>query len=342
VGRASGPLLVGAVGHRALEPRRERMTAGTIFDLASLTKVLVTAPLVVELSVRGALALDRTVERYLPETRGTGAGAVPLHMLLTHTGGFPPFNADADYAGSKTRLLRAIAREPVQAPPGARFLYSDVGFILLQLVVERVTGLRLDRAADALLFAPLGFRDTRFGVRSADRARTAPTERAAGRWLRGRVHDPRARSRALAGVAGHAGVFGTAREVGRFCEMILRGGMAGRRRVLAGETVRLLTTNHCPMAVRVRRGCGFDIESPYSAPRGALFSLDSCGHSGFTGVSLWLDPVRDGYVVLLTNSVHAGGHKDLKPLRFEAGTLAARGLASRARAARRARIRPSR
>jgi CubicO group peptidase (beta-lactamase class C family) len=345
VGRSTGPEFLHAVGYRALEPRREPMTTGTIFDLASLTKVLVTAPLAVELSVRGALALDQPLERHLPELRGTEAGAVPLHLLLTHTGGFPPFDRDSDYAGSKERLLRALARLPLESPPGARFVYSDTGFVLLQLVLERATGRRLDRAAASTLFGPLGFRDTRYGVRAADRPRTAPTERATGRWLRGRVHDPRARSRALAGVAGHAGVFGTAREVARFCGMILRRGIAGGpgatagRRVLAEETVRLLTTNRCPMTARVRRGYGFDIESPYSSPRGALFSLDSCGHSGFTGVSLWLDPVRDGYVVLLTNSIHAGGHKDLKPLRFEAGTLAARGLASLARGTRRGRIR---
>jgi CubicO group peptidase (beta-lactamase class C family) len=138
-------------------------------------------------------------------------------------------------------------------------------------------------------------------------------------------------------VAGHAGVFGTAREVARFCGMILGRGLTGRRRVLAPETVRLLTTNHCPLSARVRRGYGFDIESPYSAPRGAAFSLDSFGHSGYPGVSVWIDPVRDGYVVLLTNSIHAGGHKDLKPLRYGVGTLAASGLQ---RATRRGRIPP--
>jgi CubicO group peptidase (beta-lactamase class C family) len=334
VGRAAGLSFLRPVGRRALEPRREPMTIGTIFDLASLTKVLVTAPLAVELSVRRALPLDQPLERFLPETKGMEAGALPLHLLLTHTAGFPPFHETVDYTGSKARLLAAIAREPLEAPPGTRFIYSDVGYLLLQAVIERATGLRLDRAADALLFAPLGFRDTRFGVRAADRERTAPTERVAGRWLRGRVHDPRARARALGGVAGHAGVFGTAREVARYCEMILRRGLTGRRRVLAEETVDLLTANHCPMAVRVRRGYGFDIESPFSAPRGAFFSLDSCGHSGYTGVSLWIDPVRDGYVVLLTNSIHAGGHKDLKPLRFEAGTLAARGLIAAARGTR--------
>lgn len=331
VGRASGPLFLRATGRRALKPRPERMTVGTIFDLASLTKVMVTAPLVVERAVRGDLGLDAPLERYLEESRGTAAGEVPLGLLLTHTGGFCADNPFDDYAGTKEDLYRAIARAPLQHAPGARFLYSDVGFILLQGALERVTGLGLDRLAEEEIFRPLGFRDTRYGVRPADRARTAPTERVDGRWLRGRVHDPRARMRPLAGVAGHAGAFGTAREAARFCEMILAGGRWGRRRILAKETVRLLTSNHCPMRVRVRRGYGFDIESPYSSPRGERFSLDSFGHSGYTGVSLWIDPHRDAYVVLLTNSVHAGGHKDLRDLRSDVGTWAARGLRAGAR-----------
>jgi CubicO group peptidase (beta-lactamase class C family) len=337
VGRSRGPVLIRAIGHRALRPRPEPMTVGTVFDLASLTKVLVTAPLVVERAVRGELHLDAPLERYLRETEGTETGAIPLHHLLTHTAGLCADNSIRHYGGSKERLYRAIAREPLESRPGARFVYSDVGFVLLQGVLERQARRRLDRLAAEELFGPLGFRDTRYGVRAADRPRTAPTERAGGRWLRGRVHDPRARARALAGVAGHAGVFGTARETARFCEMILRRGVRGRRRVLSEETVRLLTSNHCPMRVRVRRGYGFDIQSQYSSPRGELFTLDSVGHSGYTGVSLWIDPERDAYVVLLTNSIHAGGHKDLKALRYEVGTLAARGLRAGAEAAARRR-----
>ena len=326
VGRASGPVYLHASGSRALSPRRERMTADTLFDLASLTKVIVTAPLVVERATRGDIALDAPLDRFLSEARGTEAGGIPLHLLLTHTAGFPADNPMEDYAGGKARLLAAIAREPLEAAPGSRFIYSDVGFVLLQAVLERTTGRRLDRLAREEIFRPLGVRDMRFGIRARDRGRTAPTEAVRGRWLRGRVHDPRARARALGGVAGHAGVFGTARDVAAFCAMILNGGRAGRRRVLSEETVRELIANHCPMSVRVRRGYGFDIESPYSAPRGSRFSIDSVGHSGFTGVSLWIDPASDAYVVLLTSSLHDGGHKDLKPLRYEVGTLAAHAL----------------
>jgi CubicO group peptidase (beta-lactamase class C family) len=305
------------------------MTLGTVFDLASLTKPMATAPLIVERAVRGDLSLLDRVERHLPETAGTAPGAVPLHMLLTHTAGFVPDNPIEDYAGTKAALLRAVAREPLEAEPGTRFIYSDVGYVLLQIVIERRARRGLDRVAEAEIFRPLRFRRTRFGVDPGELARTAPTERERGRWLRGRVHDPRARSRALAGVGGHAGMFGTAAEVGRFCEMILGGGTWRGRRVLSAETVRAMTTDQCAGNLGVRRGFGFDIESPYSAPRGLRFSRSSFGHSGWTGVSMWIDPEADAYVVLLTNAVHPDGHRDLKALRSEVSTRAADALGIR-------------
>jgi CubicO group peptidase (beta-lactamase class C family) len=329
VGRRKGPVHTAAIGRRAVLPRREAMTVGTIFDLASLTKPMATAPLLVERAVRGDLSLLDPVERHLPETRGGAVGPIPLHMLLTHTAGFVPDNPIEDYAGTKRTLLASIAREPLQADPGTRFIYSDVGYVLLQLVIERRTRRRLDRVAEADLFQPLGYRDTGFGIRSEHAARVAPTERDRGRFLRGRVHDPRARSRALGGVGGHAGMFGTAAEVGRFCQMLLNGGVSRGTRVLSEETVRAMTTDQSGGNLGVRRGFGFDIESPYSAPRGLRFSRSSYGHSGWTGVSMWIDPESDAYVVLLTNAVHPDGHKDLKALRSEVSTRAAEALGIR-------------
>ncbi len=302
------------------------MTARTILDLASLTKVMATAPLIVERAVRGEISLLDPLAHYLEETRDRAVGAIPLHLLLTHTAGFVPDNPLEDYSRTREHLLASIAREPLEAPPGTKFLYSDVGYVLLQLALERRERRRLDRIAERDLFRPLRFRDTRFGVRAADLKRTAPTTLVRGRWLRGRVHDPRARSRALGGVGGHAGMFGTAAEVGRFCQVLLNRGLLGKRRVLSEETVRAMTTDQCGGNLGARRGFGFDIESPYSAPRGLLFSRTSYGHSGWTGVSLWIDPEWDAYVVLLTNAIHPHGHKDLKSLRARAGTLAAEGL----------------
>ncbi len=315
-----------AHGHRALLPRRERMTLSTIFDLASLTKVMATAPVLVEHAARGVLSLLDPVERHLPETAGTEVGRIPLHRLLTHTAGLVPDNPVADYGGTKRALFKAIAREPLLYPPGSRFEYSDVGYVLAQGVAERRLKQGLSELADELVFQPLRFKDTRFGVRVRDRGRTAPTERVKGRFLRGVVHDPRARTQSLEGVAGHAGVFGTALEVARFCEMILKRGMWGKKRVLSEDTIRAMTTDQCEGNLGVRRGFGFDIDSPYSAPRGALFSRSSFGHSGWTGTSIWIDPEMDAYLVLLTNAIHPDGHKDLKAFRAEAATLAARAM----------------
>ena len=329
LGKSDGRVHLEAMGHRALKPRRETMTERTIFDLASLTKPMATAPLLTELAVRGKVGLDDPLDRHLVETKSSKVGKVTLRSLLAHTSGLPAMNPIGDYAGTKEKLYAAIAREPLEAEPGQRLVYSDVGYMLAQGVIERVTKKGLDRLARERIFAPLGFRDTMFGSRARDRRRIAPTERLhgdKGPWLRGRVHDPRARSRAMDGVAGNAGMFGTAEETARFCVMMLRGGRSGRRRVLEAETVRLMTTNQCPPALGVRRGLGFDIESPYSAPRGSLFSADSYGHTGYTGTSMWIDPVNDAYFVLLTNSLHAGGHKDLKAFRSGAGTLAALAL----------------
>jgi CubicO group peptidase (beta-lactamase class C family) len=305
------------------------MTLTTIFDLASLTKVMATAPVLVEHAARGAFSLLDPIERHLPETAGTEVGRIPLHRLLTHTAGFVPDNPMGDFGGSKRALYAAIAKEPLESPPGSRFQYSDVGYLLAQGIAERRLRRGLDALADELLFQPLRFKDTRYGVRRRDRGRSAPTERVDGRWIRGTVHDPRARTRALGGIAGHAGMFGTAKEVARFCEMILRRGLSGRKRVLSEETVRAMTTDQCEGNLGVRRGFGFDIDSPYSAPRGEVFSRSSFGHSGWTGVSLWIDPEMDAYLVLLTNAIHPDGHKDLKAFRSEVATLAARAMRRR-------------
>lgn len=325
-GRGGRLVYHAAHGFRALRPRRERMTLTTIFDLASLTKVMATAPVLVEHAARGAWSLLDPLERHLPEMAGTEVGRVPLHRLLTHTAGFVPDNPMADYSRSKRALFAAIAREPLEAPPGSRFIYSDVGYVLAQGVAERRLRRGLEELATELIFEPLRFRDTRYGTQRKDRGRVAPTEKVEGKWIRGTVHDPRTRTKALAGIGGHAGMFGTAREVARFCQMILAQGRMGRRRILAEETVRAMTTDQCEGNLGVRRGFGFDIESPYSAPRGAVFSRSSFGHSGWTGVSLWIDPEMDAYLVLLTNAIHPDGHKDLKAFRYEAATLAGKAM----------------
>src|SRR5262249_18325406 len=161
---------------------------------------------------------------------------LPLHLLLTHTAGFVPDNPIEDYRGGKRALYAAIAREPLASPPGTRFTYSDVGYVLLQGVLERRFEKGLDELVKERIFDPLGYRGTRFGTRPRDRRRVAPTEKVRGVWLRGRVHDPRTRTKALNGVAGHAGIFGTGEEAARFASMILAGGVWRKRRVLSEAT----------------------------------------------------------------------------------------------------------
>src|SRR2546427_4171708 len=159
LGKSGGRVHVEALGHRGLKPRPETMTERTIFDLASLTKPMATAPLLAELAVRGKVGLEDPLERYLAETVDTPVGSSSLRSLLTHTSGLPAMNPIEDYAGTKERLYAAIAREPLEAEPGRRLIYSDVGYVLAQGVVERLTKKSLDRLARERIFSPLGFRD---------------------------------------------------------------------------------------------------------------------------------------------------------------------------------------
>ena len=257
-----------AHGWRSLRPRRERMTLTTIFDLASL-KVMATAPVLVEHATRGAFSLLDPVERHLPEMAGSEAGRTPIHRLLTHTAGFVPDNPLPDYAGESARSSRRSRgsrspRSPARASPTATWATSWRRGWPSGGCGGGWTSWRTSSCSSRYASA------TRASARGG---RTAAASRrpsgADGSWLRGAVHDPRARTRALEGIGGHAGMFGTAREVARFCEMIPRRGQLGRKRILSEATVRAMTTDQCEGNLGVRRGFGFDIESAYSAPRGA-------------------------------------------------------------------------
>lgn len=327
-----------AFGSRAVVPQRESMTPDTIFDLASLTKVVATAPSVMRLVEEGKVRLNDPVARYLPEFRGNGKEQITVRMLLTHTSGLapdPPLSAAEAGAAS---LWKEINDEAPIAPPGARFIYSDTGFIALGELVERVSGMALDEFAARNIFAPLGMRYTRFRPPIAWRPRIAPTEEidlpesekpgsGRGRILRGEVHDPRAR--ATGGVAGHAGLFSTADDLAIFCRMMLgEGHIAGARdrRLFAAATIHKMTTPQTPPWIPTARGLGWDIDSWYSSPRGELFPVGSYGHTGFTGTSLWLDPASQTFVILLANSVHPYSRPAISSLRSRVATAVAAAL----------------
>ena len=314
-----------AYGARALEPAREPMTVDTIFDAASLTKVVATAPAIMQLFEQGRIRLNDPVTDYLPEFQG-GKTAITVRHLLTHFSGLrPSLDLAPAWSGYETGVAKALAETPV-AQPGERFIYSDVNYILLGEIVRRVSGETLEDYVRRHIFEPLRMRETMFRPPAALRSRIAPTERPAGEAepLRGQVHDPTAR--AMGGVAGHAGLFTTADDLARFAEMLLGQGRFRGRRVLQPLTVRKMITPQSPADQPVLRGLGFDLDSPYSAPRGELFPLGSFGHTGFTGTSLWIDPVTRTYVILLTNAVHPQVKRPISSLRARVATLVAAAL----------------
>ena len=324
-----------AFGARSLAAAApEPMTTDTVFDLASLTKVVATATSVMMLVEEGRLRLRDRVAGLVPGFESQGRGAVTVAQLLTHTSGLASgLPLDQAFEGAETAVARAVALPPA-APPGERFIYSDLNFVLLGEIVRRVSGLPLDRFARERIFRPLGMADTAFNPPAALAPRIAPTERCAPLgWpcggpgavlLRGRVHDPTARR--MGGVAGHAGLFSTARDLARFCAMLLGGGAHDGVRLLSPLGVARMTRVSTPPHVADRRGLGWDVDSRYSSNRGDLFPVGSYGHTGFTGTSLWIDPASETFVVFLSSRVHPAGGGDVTALRGQVATAVAAAL----------------
>jgi len=307
-----------AYGNRALVPQREPMTADTIFDIASLTKVVATTPALMKLFEQGKLRINDPVTAYLPDFQG-GRSDITVRDLLTHFSGMrPDLDVEPPWSGYDTGIRRALIEKPT-SPPATRFVYSDINFELLGEVVHRLSGKPLDEFARDAVFNPLGMKETGFHPPASLRARIAPTEidAATGAPFRGVVHDPTARY--MGGVAGHAGVFSTAADLAKYAQMLLDGGS----KLFSPLTVKKFTSPNSPPDQPILRGLGWDIDSGYSAPRGELFPIGSYGHTGFTGTSLWIDPASKTYVILLTNSVHPKGGKNLSPLRSKIATVVA-------------------
>jgi len=309
-----------AFGHRSLEPRREPMTADTIFDIASLTKVVATTTAVMQLVQRGEVRLNDPVAKYIPEFAQNGKEDVTVRNLLTHYSGLPEDLELTQYwQGRDTAFHMAYAEKPV-FPPGSRFLYSDVNFLVLGALVERVSGNTLDKYCERNIFTPLKMTHTRFLPPAAWRLKIAPTDYdEQGKMLRGVTHDPTARR--MGGVAGHAGVFSTADDLSTFAQALLNGSA-----VLPALLVEKMTTPQQPPTSQVLRGFGWDIDSPYSSNRGELLPVGSFGHTGFTGTSLWIDPTTRTSIILLTNAVHPRGKGTAVALRSKIATAVAAAL----------------
>ena len=349
VGRKGRIVWQKTYGSRAVEPAREAMTPETIFDVASLTKVVATATSVMILVERGKLRISDPISLYIPELKGDGRERVTIEQLLTHVSGYAPdFDLRERWTGHDEAIKRLIA-EPLRNPPGTRFTYSDIGFIALGEIVARVSGMPLDEFAKKNIFTPLKMRDTGFRPLQTLQTRIAPTEKRRGQlsylgdsatnigaegdvWLRGQVHDPT--SYRMNGVAGHAGLFSTASDLAIYCQMILNGGEYDGVRILAPLTIAEMTRPRVVTSTGGTRGLGWDINSSYSSNRGELFPLGSFGHTGFTGTSIWIDPASEMFVVFLSNRVHPNGKGDVGPLRGRVASIVAASVTDTAAVAR--------
>jgi uncharacterized protein YbbC (DUF1343 family)/CubicO group peptidase (beta-lactamase class C family) len=324
-----GVLLVGhngrvvyrkAFGMRSLEPTREAMTVDTIFDMASLTKCVATTISVMQLMEEGKIRLNDPVSAYLPEFAQNGKQDITIRELMTHTSGLAPdLDLSTPWSGREAAFRMAMEQKP-ENPPGTRFVYSDINFETLGFIVEKVSGMPLNEYALKHVFEPLGMRHTRFLPPDAWKPLIAPTQYDEnGKMLRGVVHDPTARR--MGGVAGHAGLFSTADDMAVFAQKLLTG-----HRVLSREAIEKMSTPQTPANAPSMRGLGWDIDSPFASNRGELLPVGSFGHTGFTGTSLWVDPVTDTYIILLTNSVHPRPGRSVVSVRARVATAVAAAL----------------
>ena len=314
VGRDNQIVYRKAYGLKAWLPDKEPMAIDTIFDAASLTKVIATTPSVMRLFEQGKLRIDDPVVKYLPEFQG-GKSDITIRLLMTHFSGMPPdVELVPAWTGYQTGIDRALTAKPI-APPGQKFIYSDINFLLMGEIVRRLSGQTLAEFAHDQIYAPLGMKETGFLPNPMLMSRIAPTEyeEANGMPFRGVVHDPTARY--MGGVAGHAGVFTTADDLAKYAQMLVNMGTLGSTHIFNPETVRKFTEPGSPADQPVLRGLGWDIDSPFSSNRGELFPIGSYGHTGFTGTSLWIDPSSRSFVIFLSNSVHLKRGNSLSSLR---------------------------
>ena len=312
-----------AYGSRALLPVREPMTVDTIFDCASLTKVVATTSSIMRLFEDGKLRIADKVTDYLPEFQN-GQSDLTIRDLMIHFSGLrPDVDLVPEWSGYQTGIEKALHDKPAGVAE-TKFVYSDINFLLLGEIVRRLSGETLADFARDSVFAPLHMSETRFQPPAILQPRIAPTEKLpTGEILRGTVHDPTARF--MGGIAGHAGLFSTADDLAKFCQMMLNlGTSAEGKRLFSPATILKFTSSQTPLGQPVLRGLGWDIDSPLSGNRGELFPIgNSYGHTGFTGTSLWLDPGSQTYVILLANSVHPARGKSITSLRSRVATIVA-------------------
>jgi len=306
-----------AFGQRQVQPSPEPMTVDTVFDLASLTKPIATATSVMKLIDEGKIDPKRPVADYLPEFGTHGKESITVSDLLLHVGGLIPDNSLRDYRdGVRTSWERICGLKPISAR-GEKFAYTDVGYIVLGMLVQRVSGQSLDRYAEQQVFAPLGMTETTFNPTASLKRRAAPTEKRDGKWIKGEVHDPRAHL--LDGVAGHAGLFSTPDDLTRYGQQLLAIAAGQKSVPFSKPTFQRMTQ---PRVVpRGSRTFGWDHRSPYSSNRGESLSDQAFGHGGFTGTAMWIDPGCDRVFIFLSNRLHPDGKGSVNRLAGRIATI---------------------
>ena len=319
IGRPAGIVWSAAYGNLRIEPEKETMREEIVFDLASLTKPIATGTSIMKLVEREQISVDDLVAKYIPEFAVEEKGPITIRDLLVHRSGLIPDNPLSDYLDGPAKSRERLFALKLSAPIGSSFKYSDVNFMILGEIVSRVSGERLNDFARKQVFEPLGMRETGYLPSEPLRLRTAPTEQRDGKWIQGEVHDPRAFR--LEGVAGHAGLFGTAHDLAVYAADALAGIQHDKSRILKQSTWTAMTAPHTIESVGTDgkplqdiRGLGWDKKSRYSTNRGTRLSPSSFGHGGFTGTSIWIDPDRSLYVIFLSNRVHPNGKGLVNPL----------------------------
>jgi len=318
-----------AFGHRALVPDLEPMTIDTVFDLASLTKVVATTTSIMQLVEAGRISLEDPASVYIPQFKRHGKSGITVRHLLTHMSGLRPgINPVRRWKGYRAAIEQIVDDVPV-TPPGERILYSDVNFILLGEIVRRVSGMPLDRFAQEHIFKPLGMHDSMYHPGAKMKSRVAPTDRCRkrarpcggpdGTMLRGLVHDPSARR--MGGGPGHAGLFSTADDLSIFCRMLLGGDASGPAQILSPATIAAMISPSTPLNKGYIRGLGWSLDTTCDAAEGKRLPLP-IDHSGFTGTKLWLHPGTGLYIVFLSNRLHPDGKGDVFDLREQIITIA--------------------
>jgi uncharacterized protein YbbC (DUF1343 family) len=298
-----------AFGYSTLEPQRVPMTLSTIFDIASLTKVVATTPALLQLVEQGKMSLDDAVVKHWPEFKGQGKERITVRQLLTHYSGLrASISLKPNWLGYEA-ALKKIAQEKPLYPPDTHFIYSDLNFIILGELIQRISGQPMDRYCRNHIFHPLGMEETLFNPPQSMYARLAPTKEN----HRGEVHDPTVNR--MGGLGGHAGLFSTADDLAIFAQALLDVGRSEKAQILSRNTIETMILPHSPPEQVPLRGLGWEIHSPSGSSWNELIPPGSIGHKGFTGTLIWIDPVSNSYLIVLTNRVYPSGKGNYETLR---------------------------